>query len=150
MFGSGVNSFAMEFVVIGSRGNQPDSTGNPIPAGGVGYNYGIGKYEVSEDMINKYNASFGASQNLVIGKDTRGTNKPATNISWNEAARFVNWLNTSTGASVAYKYAGGNVNSDIVTWTSSDVLDYDPANPYRSKRTVFALPSYNEWYKAAF
>ena len=29
---------------------------------------------------------------------------PATGISWNEAARFVNWLNVSQGHPVAYKF----------------------------------------------
>jgi hypothetical protein len=89
-FGSGVNQFAMDFVTIGNPGNAADTTGSPNPAGSVGYTYDIGKFEVSEDMITKYNANFGTANNLVITKDNRGTNKPATSISWNEAARFVN------------------------------------------------------------
>ena len=36
------------------------------------------------------------------------------------------------------------------SWNPSDTLDYDPTNPYRSKRAFFALPSSNEWYKAAY
>jgi sulfatase modifying factor 1 len=47
---------------------------------------------------------------LEITKDTRGPNKPATNISWKEAARFVNWLNTSTGGFAAYKFNHGAIN----------------------------------------
>ncbi len=89
-FGSGGNTFNMEFVTIGNAGNAADTTGAPNPAGAVGYEYGIGKFEVSEVMITKYNANFGTANNLVITKDTRGTAKPATSISWNEAARFVN------------------------------------------------------------
>ena len=85
-FGSGEYAFQMEFVTIGNPGNLADTTGTPNPAGAVGYEYGIGKFEVSEDMITKFNAS----QSLQITKETRGTAKPATNISWNEAARFVN------------------------------------------------------------
>jgi sulfatase modifying factor 1 len=92
-FGSGVNSFNMEFVTIGNPNNAADTTGNPNPASAVAYEYGIGKFEVSEDMITKFNAS----QSLQITQDARGAAKPATSISWNEAARFVNWLNTSTG-----------------------------------------------------
>jgi hypothetical protein len=80
----------MDFVTIGNPGNAADTTGSPNPAGSVGYTYDIGKFEVSEDMITKYNANFGTANNLVITKDNRGTNKPATSISWNEAARFVN------------------------------------------------------------
>ena len=145
-FGSGANQFNMEFVTIGNPNNAADTTGAPNPAGAVGYEYGIGKFEVSEDMINKFNAS----QSLQITKDTRGTNKPATSVSWNEAARFVNWLNTSTGGFDAYKFTTSGVNDDIALWTTADTLDYDSANPYRSKRATYVLPSYNEWYKAAY
>jgi formylglycine-generating enzyme required for sulfatase activity len=149
-FGSGGNQFQMEFVTIGNPNNAADTTGAPNPAGAVGYTYGIGKFEVSEDMITKYNANFGTANSLVITKDTRGTAKPATSVSWNEAARFVNWLNTSTGGFAAYKFTTGGVNDDIALWTAADTLDYDSANPYRSKRATYVLPSYNEWYKAAY
>ena len=145
-FGAGVNAFQMEFVGIGNPGNLADTTGTPSPSGAVGYDFGIGKFEVSEDMINKFNAS----QSLQITKDSRGTNKPATHITWNEAARFVNWLNTSTGGFNAYKFTTGGVNDNIALWTAADTLDYVAANPYRSKRATYVLPSYNEWYKAAY
>ncbi|MEI6525956.1 MAG: hypothetical protein WCP62_07995, partial [Planctomycetota bacterium] len=145
-FGSGANQFNMEFVTIGNAGNAPDTTGSPNPAGAVGYEYGLGMFEVIEDMINKFNAS----QALQITKDTRGTAKPATSVSWNEAARFVNWLNTSTGGFAAYNFTTGGVNDDIALWTAADTLDYDAANPYRSLRATYVLPSYNEWYKAAY
>ena len=145
-FGSGGNQFNMEFVTIGNPGNAADTTGDPNPAGAVGYTYGIGKFEVSEDMITKFNAS----QSLQITQDNRGTAKPATSVSWNEAARFVNWLNTSSGGFAAYKFTTGGVNDNIELWTASDTLDYEATNPYRSKRATYVLPSYNEWYKAAY
>jgi formylglycine-generating enzyme required for sulfatase activity len=149
-FGSGDNKFSMEFVTIGNPGNLPDTTGAPNPAGAVGYTYGIGKFEVSEDMIDKYNANFGTANSLVITKDNRGTNKPATSVSWNEAARFVNWLNTSTGNQAAYKFGvGSGVNSNIQLWQSGDA-GYDSSNPYRNSLAKYVLPSYNEWYKAAY
>ncbi len=145
MFGSGGNAFNMEFVAIGNANNADDLTGDPNPAGKVEYAYQMGKFEVSEDMITKFNAS----QALQITKDTRGVNKPATSVSWNEAARFVNWLNTSTGGFAAYNATGG-VNTNITPWTALDTLDYDASNPYRSMRTNYVLPSMDEWYKAAY
>ena len=145
-FGSGANTFNMEFVTIGNPGNAADTTGEPNSAGAVGYTYGIGKFEVSEDMINKYNA---LNPGLQISKDTRGTNKPATRVSWNEAARFVNWLNTSTGNQAAYKFTTSGVNDDIALWQSGDA-GYDELNPYRNSLAKYFLPSYNEWYKAAY
>ncbi len=145
LFGSDANQFQMEFVTIGNPGNAADTTGNPSSAGSVGYTYSIGKFEVSEDMIAKFNAS----QSLQIAKDTRGPNKPATSVSWNEAARFVNWLNTSTGNQAAYKFTTTGVNDDIQLWQSGDP-GYDASNPYRNSLAKYVLPSYNEWYKAAY
>ena len=144
-FGSGSNQFQMEFVTIFNAGNSADTAGSPNPAGAVGYEYGIGKFEVSEDMITKFNAS----QSLQITKDTRGLAKPATNVSWNEAARFVNWLNTSTGNQAAYKFTNTGVNDNIALWVSGDA-GYDASNPFRNSLAKYVLPSYNEWYKAAY
>jgi hypothetical protein len=148
-FGSGANQFTMDFVTIGDPGNAADTSGDPNPAGRVNYIYDIGKFEVSEDMITKYNANFGTYNNLVITKDSRGINKPATGISWNEAARFVNWLNTSTGNQAAYKFTSSDIIANIDLWTSGDA-GYDPFNPYRNSLAEYYLPSYNEWYKAAY
>jgi formylglycine-generating enzyme required for sulfatase activity len=151
-FGSGENTFQMEFVTIGNPGNGSDfHVGIGVALGSVGYNYGIGKYEVSEDMITKFNRS----QSLQIPQYTevprpRGPNKPATNVSWNNAARFVNWLNTSTGGFPAYKFTTDGVNDYIELWTQADFLDFDPSNRFRSKRATFVLPSHHEWHKAAY
>jgi len=148
-FGTGSNQFNMDFTTIGSPGNAADTTGTPNPAGAVSYTYQMGTYEVSEDMITKYNANFGTANSLVITKDTRGVNKPATSVSWNEGARFVNWLNTSTGGVAAYKFTTNGVNDNIALWSVSDT-GYDPANLFRNSLATYVLPSMDEWYKAAF
>ena len=150
-FGSGANTFDIEFVKIGDPGNLPDTTGNPNPAGTVAHAYRIGKFEISEDMIAKANAEGG----LGITKDTRGADKPATSVSWNEAARFVNWLNTSTGFPPAYKFAvqpgevGYSSNANAQLWSIGDA-GFDPNNLYRNSLAKFLLPSADEWYKAAY
>lgn len=146
-FGNNANTFSMDFVEIADPGNTADSVGFPNPAGGVGYRYGIGKYEVSESMISSYNAEYGTPNGQTINIANRGANKPATLVSWSDAARFVNWLNTSTGGFAAYKFdSGGNV----ALWSASDTSDYDSTNPVRSRRALFVLPSVNEWHKAAY
>jgi formylglycine-generating enzyme len=157
-FGSGGNAFTIDFVTIGDPGNANDSGTTGLystPYGGVGYEFRMGTYEISEDMINKANTLGG----LLITKDTRGVNKAATSVSWNEAARFVNWLNVSQGYSVAYKFTlnpgdGGYVsnteaNANLVLWTPGDA-GYDAGNLYRNSAAYYFLPSENEWYKAAF
>ena len=148
-FGSGFNTFSMEFVEIGSPGNADDTTGKPNPAGKVDYTYQMGKFEVSEDMIATYNANFGTANSLVITKAIRGPNKPATKVSWNEAARFVNWLNTSTGGTEAYKFTTSGVNDNIALWASGDA-GFDASNPFRNSLATYVLPSMDEWYKAAY
>jgi hypothetical protein len=150
-FGSGTNAFDIEFVTIDNPGNAADTTGAPNPAGAVPYTYRIGKFEVSEQMIDKANAlgAFG------LTKTTRGADKPATEVSWNEAARFVNWLNTSTGNPPAYKFAvqpggvGYSPTANIELWTIGDA-GYDSNNLYRNSLARYFLPSVHEWYKAAY
>jgi hypothetical protein len=144
-FGSGANSFSIDFVTIGNPGNAPDA--NPNPAGAVPYEYRIGKYEISEQMIDKANAESALSGSpLGITKDMRGSDKPATNVTWYEAAKFVNWLNTSTGSVPAYKFdASGN----FQLWAPIDP-GYEVDNLYRNKQAMYFLPSLNEWHKAAY
>ena len=144
-FGSGANTFDIEFVPIGNPDNPGDTRGAPIgfpnPAGKVEYAYRMGKYEISEDMINKANTLGG----LGLTHDNRGANKPVTSISWLEAAKFVNWLNTSTGYVPAYKMNG----STFEPWQSGDT-GYNPANPFRNSQAFYFLPSTDEWHKAAY
>jgi formylglycine-generating enzyme len=150
-FGSGTNLFTIDFTEIANPGNAADLSGDPNPAGAVGYTYRIGTYEVSEDMVSKANA-LGI---LGITADNRAPNKPATSVNWNEAARFVNWLNTSSGYGVAYKFSkqpgdvGYDVNTNLELWQAGDV-GYDTANPYRNSGARYVLPTTDEWYKSAY
>ena len=48
-FGSGANSFNMEFVTIGNAGNTADITGSPNPAGAVAY-----EYQMKEADLRRY------------------------------------------------------------------------------------------------
>ncbi len=102
----------------------------------------LGKYEISEQMIDKANAL----GSLGITKDTRGRDYPATSVTWYEAAKFVNWLNMSTGGMPAYKF---DANGNFQLWESTDP-GYDPNNLYRNKLAKYFLPSVNEWHKAAY
>lgn len=141
-FGSGSNEFTMNFVTIGNAGNAADDGFR----GSVGYTYRMGVNEVSEAMIESYNALSGGP---AITKNTRRTDAPATSVSWNEAARFVNWLNTSRGYAAAYKFTTSGANDNIALWTSGDT-GYNAANRFRNSNAHYFLPSEDEWYKAAY
>jgi len=83
------------------------------------------------------------------------SNRPATGLSWNMMARFVNWMNTNQGYSPAYKFslqpgqANYNADANIVLWQPGDP-GYNPANPFRNSNALYVLPSEDEWYKAAY
>lgn len=146
-FGSGENAFTIDFVTIGDPGNVADTTGDPNPAGAVGHTYRIGKYEIPEYAIRRANAATQDSSNpLNITLDERGPDKPATRVSWFEAARFVNYLNDQKGVLPAYKFDSAG---EFQLWELGDA-GYDPANPFRNSRARYFLPSADEWYKAAF
>ena len=149
LFGSGANSFTIDFVTIGAPNNPQDFfIGPPVgiaapPGGGsVSYVFRMGTYEVSERMI----AAANAEGNLGITQTSHGPDFPAGGISWLEAVRFVNWLNTSTGNPAAYKLdPAGN----FQLWAPTDP-GYDPTNWFRNTQAKYFLPSHDEWYKAAY
>ena len=139
-----------EFVTIRDAGNAVDAPQEPqnVGYGDVSYVYQIGRYTISEGDIATYNAA-PVNSTRQITLDNRGTDKPAT-ISWNEAARYINWLNIREGFQPAYKFDTGGVNDNISLWAVADSWTAGGENRYRHKYTTYFLPSENEWYKAAY
>ncbi|MFO0911479.1 MAG: SUMF1/EgtB/PvdO family nonheme iron enzyme [Pirellulales bacterium] len=157
-FGAGNNQFTIDFVTIGNPGNPVDTTGAPNPAGSVPYVYRMGKYEISREAIEKANAEGNLGITLHPMSGVTGGARPATpatGVSWNEAARFVNYLNTSQGYPAAYKFGkqpgdvGYDPNGDIILRKPTDP-GYDANNLFRNSQAHYFLPSVNEWYKSAF
>lgn len=144
-FGSGDNIFNIDFVNIGDPNNSPytliDNRG-PSYYGGVSYEYGLSIYSISQNQIDlaKSNGLTGVYAGAWSG------NKPAANITWYEAATFVNWLNTSKGFHQAYNLSDG---TPFSAWNSWDT-GYDPSNTFRNKGAKYVLPSEDEWFKAAY
>jgi hypothetical protein len=147
-FGSGANTFTLDFVDIGNAGNADDAgAGGGIyssPYGGVGYFYRMGTFEISEDQITKATAS--GLTNVTAGANTGA--EPAGHITWYEAAAFVNFLNTSTGHQAAYQINAAR--TTLTLWSSADAWQTDGENLYRHKDAYYFLPSEDEWYKAAY
>jgi formylglycine-generating enzyme required for sulfatase activity len=145
----------MDYVTIGNPGNAAD----PLNGyGSVGYEYQIGKYEVTNaqygaflnavaktDSYGLYNSnmsSYGITQSGSSGSFTYtvtggAENKPVLWVSWFDAARFSNWLNNGQGSGStedgAYSLLGAT--SGIITKNTG-------AQVY--------IPTENEWYKAAY
>ncbi len=149
-FGAGGNQFDIDFVTISGASN---------PANGYGIvnnDYRIGVYEITNDQWNKFKASLGVP---VTGTPSNaydesphftGTNVPTNEVSWYEAAQFVNWLNTSTGHQAAYKFTGTQGQSDYAldTWSAAEADN--GTNLYRHKDAFYYLPTEDEWVKAGY
>ena len=146
-FGISGQEFTIDFVNIGNAGNTDDlGAGGGIystPYGGVGYGYRMGTYEISQDAITKATASGLGS--VVAG--SWGASQPAADMTWFEAAAFVNFLNTSTGHQTAYQLTGV---TSLTPWASVDAWQAGGENLYRHKDAYYFLPSEDEWYKAAY
>ena len=112
----------MDFVAVGNAGNADDALAKPGASGAVAYAYSIGTYEVSRDQITKANVS-GISMQNMTNYGGNGANRPATGMSWVESAKFVNYLNTSTGNAAAYKFDGSGAPQ---SWTAGET-GYDAA-----------------------
>lgn len=129
-FGTGSNQFAIEFVEI---------SGDTNPASGYGTvnnDYRMGMFEITNEQFSKFTA---------INPGFTGADIPVNDVTWFQAAQFVNFLNTSKGEQPAYKFAGDQMSM----WEPFDE-GYDQANPFRNSNAKYFLPTEDEWVKAAY
>ncbi len=148
-FGTGESQFTIDFVTI---------LGNTNPAGDRGVvndDYRMGVYEITNDQWNKFRASLGvpvtgsASDGYTLEAVWTGPNMPTNEVSWLEAAQFVNWLNTSTGHQAAYNFTGTQGTGDytLAAWSAAEA---DSRLNLRHRDAMYYLPTEDEWTKAAF
>ncbi|MFC1676778.1 formylglycine-generating enzyme family protein [Planctomycetota bacterium] len=136
----------IEFVTIGNAGNAADSTG----FGAVGYDYYIGKYEISNDQWDQFTAAAGApTGNPASAYDQgsyysyKGDQIPTDSVSWYEALQFANYLTSGDKSQGVYQFSGNNSNP-------GDFVGIDRAAAEVSYGVIYFLPSEDEWYKAAY
>ena len=127
----GGTTINMDFVDMGYAGNTADSTGY----GSVGYNYRIGKFEVTANQW----ASVIAADSNVGNAGSRAGSQPTASSSWYESAKFANWLTTGNAYSGAYQFSG-----------SGTLTNVNRATAVSTYGTVYVLPTEDEWYKAAY
>ncbi|MEI6675394.1 MAG: autotransporter-associated beta strand repeat-containing protein, partial [Verrucomicrobiota bacterium] len=149
-FGTGGNQISVDFVPISGASN---------PASGYGIvsnDYRISKYKVTKAQWDKFAASLGVA---VTGSPWAAydaspfftaANVPMNNVSWYQAAQFVNWLNTSTGHHAAYKFTSAQGTGDyaFAAWSAAEAAN--GTNLYRHKDAFYFLPTEHEWVKAAY
>jgi sulfatase modifying factor 1 len=142
-----IHGIDIEFVNIGNAGNAADTGGN-VGSGSVGYQYQIGKYEVTNSQWNAFTAIAGApSGNPATAYDQSsqypGAQQPASNVSWYEAAQFCNYLTSGDKSKGAYLFSGNNNNAGYLLGINRDAAK-------TLYGTIYVLPTEAEWYKAAY
>ncbi|MHB1036479.1 MAG: SUMF1/EgtB/PvdO family nonheme iron enzyme [Pirellulales bacterium] len=156
------------WVTVGNPGNAPDPRHTTESYGSVGYEYNIGKYEVTAGQYTAFlNAVATVSDTYGLydsnmWSDTYGckieqtfssgiytysvaadrANRPVNYVSWGDAARFANWLHNGqpTGAQ------GLSTTEDGAYHLNGDMLHA----VFRKADWKFAITSGDEWYKAAY
>lgn len=137
-----IRGIDIEFVSIGNPGNAADTGGTP-GCGAVGYEYRIGKYEITNAQWNAFTAVAGAPKgNPTLAYDTsvyyRGVQQPTNNVSWYEAAQFCNYLTSGNKSLGAYQLG------------TDGSITINRAAALSAYGTVYVIPTENEWYKAAY
>jgi sulfatase modifying factor 1 len=148
-------SVTMDWITVGNAGNSAD----PLTGyGAVGYEYRIGKYEVTNaqygaflnaaaktDSYGLYNSKMsslgitqsGSSGSYTYSVTTALANRPVAHISWYDAARMANWMMNGQGSG-STETGAYTLNGAI----SGIVLANAGAQVY--------IPTEDEWYKAAY
>ena len=156
-FSQAAAQVTIDWVSVGDPGNSAEpATGSLY--GAVGYEYRIGKYEVtngqygaflnakaSTDSYNLYHtsmSSYGITRSGDSGSYTYSVtsgleNRPVVYVSWFDAARFSNWLSNGQGSgdTETGSYTLNGATSGIITANAG-------AQVY--------IPTENQWYKAAY
>ena len=125
-------SVKASFVMIGGTGVAADTNG----FGGVNYVYQISRYEVTGAQF----AAAAAADSRVGTSYTSNTpDSPVENVSWYEAAKYCNWLTSGSAYLGAYLFDGSGTYLGVNRSTAISIYGI-----------VYALPTENEWYKAAY
>ena len=158
-------------VRVGNRGNRADRNGY----GRVDGDYAIGKYEVTtsqysaflnavaaSDPYRLYNAGLmgNALNGGILRSGTDGAYTyapisgteafPVTGVSWFDAARFVNWLANGQPVGPCNAQSTEDGTYALHGRVSGASAARNSLNPNTGQAPSFAIPSEDEWYKAAY
>lgn len=159
----------VEMVAVGDA-NNPEDVDVSGTQGAVAYEYSIGRYEVTNqeytDFLNAvdpsgsnqlelYMFNMGAAINggitfsLVYAPGQRYqvksgfANKPVVYVTFYSCMRFCNWLHN--GAQL-----GSDTENGAYTLEGGETTPTNGTTVLRNSGAMFAVPTYDEWYKAAF
>ena len=166
-----VNPVTIDTVTIGNMGNAADTTGTPGPFGAVAHEYRIGAYEITARQYTAFLNAVAATDTYALWyiymslpgsgcQIQRGgspgdytytvaadyADRPVNNVSWGDAARFVNWLHNGqpTGAQDASTTEDGSYT------LNGAISDVELMAVTRNAAATWRLPTEDEWHKAAY
>ena len=159
-----VSAVTIDWVTVGNPGNANDPATGDLD-GSVGYEYKIGKYEITAgqyteflnavaatDTNGLYNADMwsnsqgckiersGSSGSYTYSVASDYANRPVNYVSWYDCLRFCNWLHN-----------GQPTGAQDTTTTEDGAYDMSLGSSVVRKPGAWIwLPDENEWYKAAY
>ncbi len=155
-FGTVIRGIDIDFVNFRNAGNVVDthvmSTDSTTGYGAVSYEYGIGKYEITNAQWDMFVAVAGAPTGSMTGflqnaYDENayfiGIQQPTDEVSWYEAAQFCNYLTSGDKSQGAYLFSGNNADA-------GDFLGVDRDTAVADYGKIYVIPTEDEWYKAAY
>ncbi len=143
MFGTGTDQFTIDFVPISAATNptQQEADDGAAGYGIVDYDYRISVFQITNVQFDAFEDTVGATYGSSYWT---GDDIPVNQRTWDHAAHFVNWLNTSTGHQAAYQFVSGI----FKPWDAADA--WGGTNLYRHKAAYYFLPDEHEWVKAGY
>jgi formylglycine-generating enzyme required for sulfatase activity len=163
-----IHAITIDTVTIANPGNPADVQGFSS-AGAVGYEFDLGKFEVTNaqyvDFLNAADptgANLRGLYNSQMDSDARGgitfssgamngskfnvksgrANNPVVFVTFFDAARFTNWLHNGQGA--------GNTEDGAYQLTGGTPFPLNGNFVTRKVTASWCLPTTDEWYKAAY
>ena len=165
LFSGSAQAATIATVPVGNPGNPADNTG----FGSVGYNYRIGKYEVTNvqyveflNSVDPTGANTLALYSSSMSSDARGginfnsgagngskysvkagrDDNPVVFVSWYDSIRFANWMHNGMD--------GGDTENGAYTLLGGTPIPSNGNSITRNPGAKWWLPSEDEWYKAAY
>ena len=158
-------NITIDTVPVGDVGNQADTRYETPGYGSVGYNYNIGKYEVTAGQYTAFLNAVAATDtyglyDTAMGSNSYGckiqrtgtsgsytysvaydwANRPVNYVSYWDSCRFANWLGNGQG----------NGDTETGAYTLDGYNGTDGRTIQRNAGATWAVTSEDEWYKAAY
>lgn len=139
-----------QWVTIPGPPRNPD---DKTSYGSVYYTYEILDHEVTiaefrKAYTNDNNIGNDDYDRVLNSRDGLNDKAPATKVSWYEAAKYANYLTSGNASNGVYRFENAPLSGDNDESASFSGVDREGA--LRKYGVYYAVPTEDEWYKAAY